>query len=113
MSVWGNICKRADGTAKRKEDIEIEDVYFKLRDCYDVPIPTWKPNSRIIFNQKTDNMCVGEFITCSRVDLIPIFKLVNGSKCDLEKGVVFTLDGIERGSRVNFVNVLTDFNVNR
>ena len=56
---------RGIGELVKKED---NGIYFKLNDIYDVPLDSWKVNNRIIFNQKSDHMCVGNFVTCSRID---------------------------------------------
>ena len=109
MSVWSDMMDRGIGELVKKED---DGIFFKLNDIYDVPLDSWKVNNRIIFNQKSDHMCVGNFVTCSRIDRRPIFKLVKGSRRDVEKGVVFILGSVVKRSSVSFVGVLTDFYVN-
>ena len=48
---------------------------------------TWPTNKSIIFNKGTDNECEVEYITCSRIDANPIFKLVKGNTSYVTSGV--------------------------
>lgn len=99
MSVWRDMHQRSNGTLQRKEDIE--PVYFKLNE-----IDTFQPDERIVFNRNTSNECVGEYITCGRIDCHPIFKLVMGKRIDVNNDIIYEHNGVKHYTSTTFIDML-------
>lgn len=110
MSVWGDIRHRAYGTAVRMEDKEL--ITFRLNNVWQKDM--WKISfgEKIVFNKGTENECIGEYITDSRISREPIFKLIGGNRNSVANGVTYTVDGIGYKSGVTYVTIIEDFYVN-
>ncbi len=100
MSIWSDIQDRSTGETVRKEDIK--PVYFKLNGIID----TFQPDERIVFNRNTSNECVGEYITCGRIDRHPIFKLVTGKRIDVNNDIIYEHNGVKHYTSTTFIDIL-------
>ena len=99
MSIWSDIYKRSNGVQTRKEDIE--HVYFKLNG-----IDTFQPYERIVFNRNTSNECIGEYITCGRIDRHPIFKLITGQRIDVNNDIIYEHNGVKHYMSTTFIDIV-------
>ncbi len=69
-------------------------VYFKCRnfnlgnwnDILNIQ-KSWPTDEVIIFNKGTENECEVKYMTYSRIDKYPIFKLIKGENKNVESGV--------------------------
>lgn len=55
---------------------------------------TWPKDKTIVFNKGTENECEVEYVTWSRIDANPIFKIVKGERKNVEDGVCGKINDI-------------------
>ena len=70
---------------------------------------TWPKDKTIVFNQGTENECEVEYITWSRIDANPIFKIVKGEWNNVKNGVIgYINDHQFKSENIVYIETLGD-----
>lgn len=71
---------------------------------------TWPKNKTIVFNKDTENECEVEYVTWSRIDANPIFKIIKGEWNNVKDGVFGNInDHLFKSEKIEYIQTLGDY----
>jgi hypothetical protein len=71
---------------------------------------TWPKNKTIVFNKGTENECEVEYVTWSRIDANPIFKIIKGEWNNVKDGVFGNInDHLFKSEKIEYIQTLGDY----